>query len=457
MKRRAIGILLSLIVGTGAYFGAASLGLAGPPLLTLAAMLFGVTWWAFQVVPPAYTALLLILFFIISGTAAPEVVFSYWTGPLAWLMIGAFLIAQAVSESGLARRIALFLMIHRVRTHTQLVLMIYLLNVILALIIPLPFPRAFIIMALIREVIARSGIPNATARALGYAVFAASMPASLMFLTSEAVLNPVTAAFAGGISWMGWLQMMFLPSLLASTLMAAAHFLVFPGSGDLELPLDHLRAELANMGPVSGAEIRTTIWTILALVLWMTDSIHGVHAGWISLGIAIGLALPWIGDVLGGEDITGGVDWAALMFGTGALALGTVGEQTGLSRWLVSTFVPDLAGNSTVMVLIIVAIAGYLMHLLFGSVLVTLSMLAPPMVALAADMGINPMAPAMIILTTSVLGVALPYHNLMVLVGVGKTGGFDTRETLRFFPALTGVIIVTVAFQIAYWSLVGAL
>jgi len=457
VRKRAIGILASIIIVGIGYFGASALGLTGPALLSLCATLFAVTWWAFAVVPPAYTALIVLIFFIVSNTAGPDVVFGYWSGPLAWLMIGAFLIARAVSESGLARRIALFLMIHRVRSHGQLILMIYALNILLAIIVPLPFPRAFIIMALIQEVINRSGVAAPIARALGYAVFAASMPASMMFLTSEAVLNPVTAAFAGGIGWMGWLEMMFLPSLLAAGLMAIAHFIVFPGTGDLQLPIAHMRRELDDMGGLSGAEVRTMIWTALALALWMTDAWHGIHAGWIALGTAVALALPWVGDVLGNEDLTGGVDWSALMFGTGALALGSVAQMTGLSRWLVATFVPDLAGNSTVVVLVAIAAIAYLMHLLLGSVLVTLSMLAPPMVALAADLGINPMAAAMLILTTSVMGVALPYHNLMILVGVGKTGGFSTRETLRFFPALTAITAITVAFQIFYWNLIGAL
>ncbi|MFO7942448.1 MAG: anion permease [Bacillota bacterium] len=457
MRKRIIGIVVSILVVITAFYGAQTLGLEGKGLVALCAMLFTVTWWAFQVIPPAYTALLLVLFFTTSGTAPPETVFNYWISPLAWLMIGAFLIARAVSQSGLARRLALLLMIHRVRTHTQLVIAIYLLNIVLALIIPIPFPRAFIIMALVREVIERSGIPKPTARALGYAVFAACMPASLMFLTGEAILNPVTAAFAGGASWGQWLVMMFLPSLLIAVLMASAHFLVFPGSGKLELPLDHLRGELEEMGTLTRAEIGTMAWTAFALVMWMTDSIHGVHPGWVALGVAVGLALPWIGDILGGDDITAGVDWSALMFGTGALALGAVGEETGLSRWLVATFIPDMAGNSTLMILIVVALAGYFMHLLLGSALVTLSMLAPPMVSLAVDAGINPLVPALLILTTSVMGVALPYHNLMILVGTGKTGGFDTRETMKFFPALTGITAIAVAFQIIYWTLIGVI
>ncbi|MFP4200671.1 MAG: SLC13 family permease, partial [Clostridia bacterium] len=375
--------------------------------------------------------------------------------PLAWLMIGAFLIARAVSQSGLARRLALLLMIYRVRTHTQLVIAIYVLNILLALIIPIPFPRAFIIMALVREVIERSGIPKPTAQALGYAVFAACIPASMMFLTGEAILNPVTAAFAGGASWGQWLVMMFLPSLLVAVLMASAHFLVFPGSGKLQLPLDHLRGELGEMGSLSRAEIRTMMWTALALIMWMTDSIHGIHPGWVSLAVAVGLALPWLGDVLGGDDITEGVDWSALMFGTGALALGAVGEATGLSRWLVATFIPEMAGNSNLIILAVIALAGYFMHLLLGSALVTLSMLAPPMVSLAVDVGIDPLVPALLILTTSVMGVALPYHNLMILVGTGKTGGFDTREIIRFFPALTAITTIAVAFQLLYWTLLG--
>ncbi|MCK3229907.1 anion permease, partial [Escherichia coli] len=53
-----------------------------------------------------------------------------------------------------------------------------------------------------------------------------------------------------------------------------------------------------SLGTMTGKEIRTAVWVILAIILWMTDSIHGIDIGWVTLFIAVMMAMPKIGDVL---------------------------------------------------------------------------------------------------------------------------------------------------------------
>ncbi|MBK8420295.1 hypothetical protein [Candidatus Villigracilis saccharophilus] len=52
----------------------------------------------------------MLLGYLLLGLAEPDVVFHIWTLPLMWLIIGAFLIAAAVTKSGLAQRVALLLL-----------------------------------------------------------------------------------------------------------------------------------------------------------------------------------------------------------------------------------------------------------------------------------------------------------------------------------------------------------
>jgi len=100
-------------------------------------------------------------------------------------------------------------------------------------------------------------------------------------------------------------------------------------------------------------------------------------------------------------------------------------------------------------------VAGFVLHLFIGSVLATLSMLVPAVVALAVSRGMAPFAPALIIYTTAVMGFALPFHNLMILVGAGKVGKFDEKHTLRFFPAQAVVTLLVVAVEVAWWRVLG--
>ena len=62
-----------------------------------------------------------------------------------WLVIGAYLIASAVKESGLGERIAYAFMLKFVRDAKSLIISIFALTFVLSLLIPHPFPRAFLI------------------------------------------------------------------------------------------------------------------------------------------------------------------------------------------------------------------------------------------------------------------------------------------------------------------------
>lgn len=456
LASRTTGVLLSMLIALSVYAATAGSDLSWQGRATMSVTLFTVTWWAFGVIPPAYTAILMILLFVIGRIAEPADVLGFWSGPMAWLMIGAYLIARGVTRAGLAQRIALRFLSRYAASYRQLVIMIFTLNVVLAPLVPLPFPRAFLIMALVNEILAQSETAPSTRASLGFAVFMGSVPASMMFLTAESILNPVTASLAGGISWMEWAALMTLPSLAASALMLTAHLLVFPVS-EIEIDTAHLTQRLRDLGRLSGKEIRALVWVLAALVMWMSDSWHGIHPGWVAMATAVGMALPSVGGILGNEDLTEGVDWSALIFATGALAIGTVASRTGLATWVVDQIAALGLPSAVVPLMAFVAATGYVLHLFVGSVLATLSMLVPPLVALTTRLQLPAFAPALLIYTVSVMGVALPFHNLMILVGVGEAGHFSERETLRFFPAQTLITIVVVSIQIGWWSLLGRL
>lgn len=453
---RTAGVLLSLLVALSVYAATAGSELSVQARAAMSITLFTVIWWAFGVIPPAYTAILMILLFVVGRIAEPTDVLGFWSGPMAWLMIGAYLIARGVTRAGLAQRISLQFLSRFVTSYRQLVIMIYGLNLLLAPLVPLPFPRAFLIMALVEEILAESDTSAATRASLGFAVFMGSVPASMMLLTAESILNPVTASLAGGISWMEWAALMALPSLAASGLMLAAHLMVFP-SAEINIDTTQLAEKLQDLGKPSRKELRALLWVLAALAMWMTDSWHGIHPGWVAMGAAVGMALPSVGGILGNEDLTEGVDWSALIFATGALAIGTVAGQTGLSTWLVDQIAGFGLPQAAIPLMAAVAAAGYVLHLFVGSVLATLSMLVPPLVALTARLDLPAFAPALLIYTVSVMGIALPFHNLMVLVGAGDAGHFSERETLRFFPVQTLITLVVVGLQIGWWSILGRL
>jgi len=185
--------------------------------------MFTVVWWIFGVMAPAYTTIMMFVGYIVFRLAKLEVVFKLWTFPLMWLMIGAFLIAAAVTKSGLAKRVAYYFMTRYANSYTSMVTLVYVLGFVLSFLIPHPFPRTLLIMAIVAAVIVSS-----------------------------------------------------------------------------------------KMGPEDAA----------------------------ALGFAVGLALPVIGDMLAPPDFNTGVNWSILIFVGGALAIGTVGKETGMAQRIAKVLLP---------------------------------------------------------------------------------------------------------------------
>ena len=147
-----IGLLIALIIWNLKLPG---LSLSGRKMFSLTIMT--VIFWAAKVTDSAYTASLFLMLLLIFEIAPAEKVLSLWTSHTVYLVIGAYLIAAAVKSSGLGERIAYKFIIRFVDSYRSIIISIFALTFLLSLIIPHPWPRAFIIMSVMSVVIENAG------------------------------------------------------------------------------------------------------------------------------------------------------------------------------------------------------------------------------------------------------------------------------------------------------------
>jgi anion transporter len=457
-NKKGIGILLSLLV-TAVLWVAPLPGLSLDGRKALVITMFTVIWWVFAVVPPAYSTLLMLLGYILLGLAETAVVFRLWSLPLMWLIIGAFLIATAVTKSGLAQRVAYLFMIRFAASYRSLIVLTYVLGFVLSLLIPHPFPRALLMMALIRAIIQNAHVNPKDAASLGLSVFVATTATSMILLTGDSTLNIASAALSGlSISWLEWASYMAIPGLVASLLMLGLHLLVFPQTGPMTIDRHSLRQEQQALGPMRRAEKVTLIWVVIGLVLWTTDFWHQIDPAWVALGVVVGLSLPFVGDVLDASDISTGINWPILFFVMGALAIGTVSQVTGLSSWLAAQLLPATPPSNPYLFAALVGGVTMVIHMLLGSALACMSIVTPPLVQYATAAGLNPLIPALLVYTAVAIHYLFPFQQVTILLGQGETGGYSTRDVLKYGLPLTLVtLIVLILVEITWWQLIGLL
>lgn len=454
--KRELGLIFGLVICLFVWFMPEQAGLSVKGQHCLALSLLAVVWWATGVTHPGFTALFMLSGYVLTGIAEPAVVFKLWTTPLIYLIVGGFLIAAAVESSGLGKRIAYHFILRYVNSFTSIIAAAYILGFILSFMIPHPWPRSFLIMSVMAIIIKEADLPAKDAANIGLAVFAASVPTSLILLTGDSTLNVVAMGFAGQEpSWLGWLYYMGVPGVAACILTFLLQINLFKSPDNFSLNKTEIQNQLENLGPVSRTEKITLFWVVVAIIVWATDCIHKVNPGWVALGTAIMLSLPRIGDVLKPSDWTK-VNLGTLFFLTAALSIGTVGGATGMNKWVAAVFLPDQVPANPFIFAALTAVVTICIHATLGSALAVMGLVAPAIIAYAAGTSLNSIVPALLVYTACMHWI-FPFNHANVLIGLGDSGGkYSDSDVLRFgIPLIAVVLIVTVAVEIPWWYVIG--
>ncbi|MCG0733437.1 transport protein [Lactiplantibacillus plantarum] len=341
MNKKTIGFFSGIAVFAIIYFLPIA-GLSAKGQMDLALSLMTVVWWATQIAQPAFVGGIYLMLLIIMNVATPSQVFSSaWTGSIMWLVIGAYLIAGAVNESGLGQRIAYAFIIKFVRSWKGIVISIFALTFILALLIPHPWPRAFMIMSVITVVAETAKMPKRDLAKLGLAVFAASCPLSGVFYTGDTSLNPLAVQASGqSVNFVSYFIYMGVPMIIAAILTMFLFLSLFKPSQEVHIDVEALKQQQAQLGGMTGKEVRTIIWLIIAIALWLTSGITGLDVGWLTLIVALMMSLPVVGGILTAKSWEG-VPVNVLVCLTSAIAIGNVGGVTGMNNWIAKTLIPS--------------------------------------------------------------------------------------------------------------------
>ncbi|WP_314026066.1 SLC13 family permease [Olsenella uli] len=422
----------------------------------LALTLMTVVWWACGVAQPAFVSAIYLALLILTGTSDTATVFASWTKMQMWMVIGAYLIAAAVKESGLGERIAYWFALKFVRDWRTLVYSIFALTFILSILIPHPFPRAFMILAVMLAICDAAKMSKADKNKVGFLVFAASAPGSMFFLTGDATLNPLVASYAtDGCSFIQWFMYMSVPMLVATLCTLFLGLFLFKPEKEMQIDFDEVRARQQELGSVTTKEKRTIFWLVVAIALWLTESVTGLNIGFVTLIIGAVLALPILGEVL--APVTwNSVPINTLVFLTAAMGIGTVGGATGMNDWIANVVLPSSVPSNIFVLALLIAAITVIIHMFMGSVMAVLGICVPAFLAFTSGTGISPIAVGMMVFSAINIHYILPFHNLAILVGEGEdAAGYSSKDAMRMGIPLTVVVFVVVLVEAAWFHLFG--
>lgn len=320
----------------------------------LAIFLASIVLWMTAALPNYLTGLMVIIALVLTGVLTEQRAYAQLGHPVMWLNIMSFVLASMLVATGLAKRVALWLLLKFGRTASSVFLVFLVLNILLSAFVSATTAKAAILLPLFMVIAAIYGARPGEGRTnFGRSIVLQNLLninlGAGAFLTGSGA-NLLAAALIGGaiggtIYFGDWMMAMFpimVGLMLTGYLLAMKVF--FPLGPNERLPqiaggMERLREEYQSLHRMSWREIRAVVLFLVILGLWATDRWHGVSPTAVAFVGAIVALLPRVGIV---EWNQVDVPWHLMLFSAGAYALGAGLDATDLPSISVNAFFDHL-------------------------------------------------------------------------------------------------------------------
>ncbi|MGK5500213.1 SLC13 family permease [Streptomyces sp. URMC 125] len=439
-------------------------GLSGDARVTLAVFALATCAWVGTRIDDTYIALGAGLALTTVGVISSETLFGTLGDETVWLLICAFVLAAAVTRSGLAGRAAVFL-VTGARSVRQLVHLTTAALVATAFAVPSTSGRAalalpvFLAMA---KVLADRRRLVVMLALLFPTVILLSAVATLIgagaHLITVSVLEEAVGTRIGFTEWL----LLGLPLAVVSS-HAAAEVVLLTSTrradrrGPVRITAEDVReySEQPVTGPLSAGESRAVLLLATVVVLWSSEALHGVPPAVVALIGAVVAASPALGTVRL-KDALRTVPWSLLLFMAATMAMGVALVESGAAEWLTRGLPGDLPPW---FLLALVVVVSTLAHLVLQSRSARSAVLVPLVVAAAADAGVNPVAAALASTAAAGFCHTLPASAKPVALFADPPAGTPTYapgDLLRVAAVLAPLSAALVLlFALAVWPVLG--
>ncbi len=301
--------------------------------LFLPSIIVGITivLWATSLLPEFITALLFFTAAMTAKIAPPEVIFGGFASSAFWLVFSGFVLGVAIRKTGLADRAARALSTKLTDSWMLMVASVVLLSYALAFVMPSNMGRIALLMPIVAAMAKRAGIADGSrawfglALAVGFGTFQLSatiLPANVPNLVMSGAAE---GSYGIHLNYVPYL-LLHTPVLgiLKGVILIGLICWLFPGAPKPP-------QNLASSEPM-GRDEKRLAWLLAAvLVMWVSESWHGIGPAWTGLAAAVIVMLPRVGFITG-EEFSTGVNMRTCIYVAGILGLAITVTQTGIGN-----------------------------------------------------------------------------------------------------------------------------
>jgi len=407
--------------------------------------------WMTQIFPLHVSSVLFLFLIPILKLNSPAEVATKFAGDTIFFMFASFLLAIALETSGLANRLALKMSAMSKGNPKTLILLIMTATALVSCVISnVPCCAAFlpIVLTLCKKNNCLRGSSNFGKAAIIGVIYAsmfangtpAGTPINIAGLSLLEEYTGLTISF-GGFSLFG-----MIISIVSVPVLWLILMLVFPPEFKKLAGMEEYKKELAELGPMSGQEIKYLVVTVLMLAMWFTDKYHGLSTTATTVIFGAAYFLPGVG-LLKFDDIKGKIEWDIIIMTGATIAFGATMASTGAAKWLADISLMPFANASPIFIMLLVSAVSMLSHLLIPSCPAAVAVMVPVLAAFSQQSGINAMLLFLPLIYTISNSWLLPFADPLPMM-CWPEKYFSTKDFFKAgilaHAANTVIVVVTV-------------
>lgn len=385
---------------------------------------------------------------------------------MTWLVVGAYVIAQAFADTNLGRRISFWMIRIFGRTTLGLGYAAAFADFIIAPVTPSNAARTGgIIWPIFQQIsVSLGSTPDKNPRGIGaylsVLLYVITMCTGITFLTGYAA-NTVAWSLADQmldlhISWLQWTTAFIVP---AGVVLLIAPYVMYKIYKPTITKVDNIRIAkegLDAIGPMTGKEKLLLGLFVLAIIGWATSSYTGLNSTGVVLGF---IALCLMTGILKWQNIAkNGKVWGTLMWYGGILGLAGAMNKFGFFKWMAAQLqlMVDFSQFSHITLFIILVFAGSACRYLFVSCGAYMASVLPVQFTIGLAAGLPKWDMFLMFLMCGVMGALLTHYANAAGPALYGSGYVSVQRWCAiglFFTLLSYAIFAIIG--VPYWVALG--
>ena len=421
-------------------------------------VLFAVTivLWVSGLLPIAVTALHSMVMLPLAGILPAKQTYALFGNEAVFFILGAFILAAAMTGTGLSSRLARAMLARFGRTPRKLAITVYLLAAGLSFcmsehaVAAMLFPVVFEISESLGLKTGKSNYAKLLFMAIAWGCIIGGIATFLGGARAPLAVQLLNEGSGLSFSFMEWTLAaitIVAPLLVIGYLLLERFFPI--DITDVEGGLKLLNRKRLEIGRPGANEIITAVVMALTIAAWM---LFGRQLGLASIAL-IATAILFAFRVVSWDKIEEYVNWGIILMYGGSIALASALEKTGAALWIVNKGLGVVSPEPFVVIAVISLVSIILTECISHAAVVAILM--PIGLGLAHGIGIDPKIMTLAIALPAGLAYCLPMGTPATAIVYGS-GHLSSREII-----IPGALIMTISWLLFLasvrfvWPLIG--